>query len=177
MRRKIEIGDKFNGVEVLAKINSKFLCRCHCGRECEIMAVNLKSKNFRGCGCGRTKRGKNNSNFKGVGEIRSVFLSRLRFQAKRRNKEFDITIDDLSDIFEKQNHKCAISDIPLILPEIHMDIYSKKCNMSIDRIDSSKGYTKDNIQWVDKDVNMAKQSLSMKEFIELCRKVAHKWPD
>lgn len=45
-------------------------------------------------------------------------------------------------------------------------------NLSVDRIDSNKGYEPDNIQLVDKRINMMKQSLSNDEFIELCCKVA-----
>lgn len=44
--------------------------------------------------------------------------------------------------------------------------------MSIDRINSDIGYEEGNIQWVDKRINMMKGSLSNKEFIELCTKVA-----
>ena len=43
---------------------------------------------------------------------------------------------------------------------------------SLDRIDSSKGYTKDNVQWVHKDINYIKRDLSDSEFITLCKKVA-----
>jgi len=37
---------------------------------------------------------------------------------------------------------------------------------------SWKGYTKENIQWLDKHVNIAKRALEENEFIELCRLVA-----
>ena len=39
---------------------------------------------------------------------------------------------------------------------------------SLDRIDSSKGYTKSNIQWVHKDINKMKSDFSMLRFLELC---------
>ena len=42
----------------------------------------------------------------------------------------------------------------------------------MDRIDPDKGYIPDNIQLVDKRINMMKQSLSQEEFIDLCCKVA-----
>ena len=35
---------------------------------------------------------------------------------------------------------------------------------SLDRIDSSKGYTEDNIQWVHKDVNQMKMDLPEQRF-------------
>lgn len=44
--------------------------------------------------------------------------------------------------------------------------------MSIDRIDSSKNYENDNVQLVDKRINMMKGSLSNEEFVNLCTKVA-----
>lgn len=39
---------------------------------------------------------------------------------------------------------------------------------SVDRIDSTKGYTPDNVQWVDKRINFMKQHFSQVEFVELC---------
>jgi len=43
---------------------------------------------------------------------------------------------------------------------------------SLDRIDSSKGYVKGNLQWVHKDINMMKNHYNQKYFIEICKKVA-----
>ena len=43
---------------------------------------------------------------------------------------------------------------------------------SLDRIDSTKGYSKDNIQWVHKDINCMKMDFSQQYFIDLCVKVA-----
>jgi len=42
---------------------------------------------------------------------------------------------------------------------------------SLDRIDSTKNYTIDNIQWVHKDVNKMKMDFSQEYFIEMCRLV------
>ena len=44
-------------------------------------------------------------------------------------------------------------------------------NLSIDRIDSKVGYTKDNIQIVLKEVNLMKNTLSHEEFIKICKLV------
>ena len=45
---------------------------------------------------------------------------------------------------------------------------------SLDRIDSNKGYTKDNVQFVHKDINWMKQDFEQNKFIEYCKKVANK---
>ena len=43
---------------------------------------------------------------------------------------------------------------------------------SLDRIDSSKGYSKDNIQWVHKLVNMCKNKYNQEDFICMCKAVS-----
>ena len=54
------------------------------------------------------------------------------------------------------------------------DIYSLG-TASLDRKNSSLDYTKDNIQWVHKDVNYMKMSLSEKYFIKLCKLIARRF--
>jgi hypothetical protein len=44
---------------------------------------------------------------------------------------------------------------------------------SLDRIDSSKGYTLGNIQWVHKWVNLMKQDMTDQEFIEWCKTITN----
>jgi hypothetical protein len=40
---------------------------------------------------------------------------------------------------------------------------------SLDRIDSSKGYVKGNVQWTHKTVNIMKQAMSDEELIDWCK--------
>ena len=56
--------------------------------------------------------------------------------------------------------------------EPNLSLTLQQQNMSIDRIDSNIGYEVGNIQLVDKRINMMKGSLSNKDFIDLCCKVA-----
>ena len=42
---------------------------------------------------------------------------------------------------------------------------------SLDRIDSTKGYTIDNVQWVHKYINLMKHQLTQQQFIDFCKKV------
>ena len=41
-------------------------------------------------------------------------------------------------------------------------------NASVDRIDSSKGYVIDNIQWVYRKINRMKNDVSDMDFVDLC---------
>lgn len=80
---------------------------------------------------------------------------------KKGRKECGIntlTINQLIKMFEEQNGKCKLSNVKLSLNTNSNNI------VSIDRIDSNKGYTIDNIQLVSKIVNQAKNNLSMEDF-------------
>ncbi|WP_238595034.1 hypothetical protein, partial [Nocardia seriolae] len=44
---------------------------------------------------------------------------------------------------------------------------------TLDRIDSSKGYAIDNVQWVHKDVNMIKWELSEEVFLATCLEIVN----
>ena len=60
----------------------------------------------------------------------------------------------------------------------HLDYYTGEPildinNMSLDRIDSSKGYVEDNICITTIAINIAKNDLSKEDFIEMCKTVAN----
>lgn len=76
-------------------------------------------------------------------------------------RDFDIDIDYVMSILEEQKERCAITNIPL------MHRYNDGCAASIDRIDSSKGHVKNNIQIVCQWVNRAKNNMTNDEFIEI----------
>lgn len=44
----------------------------------------------------------------------------------------------------------------------------------LDRIDSSKGYIENNIQWIHKDLQFMKNTMSDNKFIKYCQLVADK---
>jgi hypothetical protein len=44
---------------------------------------------------------------------------------------------------------------------------------SLDRIDSSLGYVRGNVQWLHKDVNWMKNTLDQDRFIELCKAIVN----
>lgn len=87
-------------------------------------------------------------------------LSHLKKQKRSRVLDFEITVDDLLALWESQNGCCAISKYPMRYPE------SSLFSVSVDRIDPSRGYTKDNIQLVCQGINFAKNKYSNEEMIE-----------
>jgi hypothetical protein len=96
-------------------------------------------------------------------------ITTRKFRGKRPKLTFTISLKDLVNLYESQKHKCCFSGLSLE-PDLTKTLQEQ--NLSIDRKDSYKGYTLDNIQLVDKHINMMKGSLSDEEFIDLCVKVA-----
>lgn len=98
-----------------------------------------------------------NKKHKGVGELSKTRFSRIRHGAKLRELEFNITIEEIWNLFIKQNRKCALSGIIL-----------KFKDASLDRIDNNKGYIFNNTQWVHVDINFMKQAYDQDYFIKTC---------
>ena len=127
-------------------------------------AISMKEKLCISCS------NKNNNPMGLVGQIRVSFFNKYVTGALQRNKNWDIDIHDASKKLEQQNGLCALSGIKL-------DAGGSGCKLneitaSLDRVDNSTGYTKDNIQWVHKDINMMRGPLSVDKFIELCKLVS-----
>jgi hypothetical protein len=100
------------------------------------------------------------------------YFNATKTGAIRRGLSFNVTPKDLWDKFIEQEGKCALSGEKIELVSNYTGRSHSKQTASPDRIDSTKGYEKDNIQWVHKDLNMLKQNRTDQEFIELCHKVS-----
>lgn len=178
MKRGIKpiIGQKFGDWEVISEKTEKyqrwykFHVKCKCGVENFILANTLRTGRSTCCKtCG------NNKHYKGVGNLSSTFFSRILEGARVRNIEVSITIEDILDLLEKQNYKCALSGLPLIMSRTFSKDRTNQASSttaSLDRIDSSKGYVLGNVQWVHKDINIMKNKFDNQYFIEMCKKIA-----
>lgn len=94
------------------------------------------------------------------------FWNSMKRGAKYRNLIFDITMDDVWDLFIKQKEKCALTG-----KYIEFNRIKHKNTASVDRIDSKKGYLKDNIQIVHKKINRFKMAFSEEELLEMCKDI------
>jgi len=137
-------------------------CKCVCGKICSAVGAELRGGKTKTCGC--RKGIKSRRNFQGYGDISKSKWRVLVYNAEQRNIPFDLTIEQIDDLFKKQDKKCRFTGLPL-------EINGNKGTASLDRIDSFKGYTIDNVQWVHKDVNKLKGQFSEEEFIKLCRNI------
>lgn len=102
-------------------------------------------------------------------ELSPHILSVCKTHAVRRNIPVEITFEDILDVWRRQGGFCKYSGVPLTYKP-HQRA-SGENTASIDRIDSTKGYVKGNIQFVHKRINSMKNDMSEEVFIEWCRKV------
>lgn len=88
---------------------------------------------------------------------------------RAREKGFAINIDEdyLNELLIKQDFYCALSGVKLVSSRDN-----STNTISIDRIDSSKGYIKGNVQIVHKDANLCKRNLNEIYFMKLSDQIA-----
>lgn len=105
-------------------------------------------------------------------------ISKARFypsQIKRNRKRLDynLTLIDLHDQWEVQRGRCPYTGWKLILPKNSSGWNGERSikRASLDRRESSKGYTPENIQFVSIMANYAKNNFSEQELIEFCNAV------
>lgn len=158
------------------KIATKWLCQCECGKMHSASASNLKKGDTTSCGCSRSdwsrKRTKNKSGcWKGYEDISGTFWSIIKSGAKARKIPFDLKIEEAWQKLVVQNFKCAFTKEQLILAKTVEEKKRGIQTASLDRIDATKGYSADNIQWVHVDINKIKIDMSNNEFVAWCQKI------
>ena len=191
MKRKDYIGKTIGYLTVLEIFpKGKTKCQCICGVTRLFNWGDIRRGKTKGCGCRR-----NTLELRALAKERAIqfqkegILNRgyvkkdskcpfkyiLRMLNRPNRKPCNLEIEDLKKVWEESGGVCAYTKIKLILPIGSANpnpVISYKM-ASIDRIDSSKGYTKGNIQYVSRNINYAKGILShqeMLDFIDLIKK-------
>lgn len=158
----------YNNAHTLQVSNSKKVSCRSCGRKRNVAWAKIHYSDP-----------SQHSRWKGCGKIPGSYFWQTMNGAKSKNREFSITIENMSEQFEKQNEKCVYTGLDLTFGKCHTRrrgriYYGKDRTASLDRIDSSRGYTKNNIQWVHKDINIMKSNFSGQRFVELCDMVSQR---
>jgi hypothetical protein len=112
----------------------------------------------------------------GAGLVSGTLMTYLKRKAHERNLPFEITAEQLWNLFLKQEERCALSGVPITLSRV----INKQNNLdrtlitaSLDRIDNSKGYYIDNVQWIHKILNHMRRQYSVEEYVHWCTLVAN----
>lgn len=98
-------------------------------------------------------------------------INTIRNRAKKIKLPYDINQEFLEEKFTEQCGLCFYSKLPMTKN------VGKSNTASVDRIQASKGYTRDNVVLCCDSVNSMKNSMSYETFVELCENiVANKIP-
>lgn len=177
-----EPGTRFGNWTIIGPASKTWtsICRCDCGYEVENVTRNIVTGLSEKCvKCSRKEHcGGNHCHWKGGRLFGGHFMNQIRYNAKSRGFPFELTIEFLESLYERQGGKCALTGVP-----IHFGGHSPGQSSrpksgkfvcptaSLDRIDSLKTYLDGNVQWVHKDLNLMKMDFPQDEFFEWCKRV------
>lgn len=169
----IYIGQKFDHLTIVSlsdkKNNGKLAkCQCDCGNFHNRNLISLlRTQNsllrINHCGCLRGAEGYR------FGKIPNDAICGWRNGAKSRDIKWDIDLNHLADLFNKQKEKCAITGMDITFGSVFHKI---ERTASLDRIDSNKHYYIENVQFVHKDINKIKWDSDLDSFIQWCKIIA-----
>lgn len=100
------------------------------------------------------------------------YVNKLLTDINKIETEMELYKEDIIELYLKQEKKCKLSGELLTYymgPNLTKNNYEKKFNITIDKIDNNKGYTKDNIRLIGKAIYKMKSHLSDNEFFHICQ--------
>lgn len=176
------IGQKIDEYTVLEQVPSVdmfprrkdaryWLCKCSCGNvailtSSQLMNKKRPNKMCHSCVVLKKMTGEASPRYTGYKGLPGRRWRQILTHAKSRNLEISVTIEDIWNLFVKQDSKCALTGRQLKFGP------NSSSSASLDRIDSKKGYINGNIQWLHKDVQKIKIDLDQTHFISLCSEIA-----
>lgn len=155
-----------------SKNGARWTVLCDCGNVRNVQSSALRLGIATSCGKCKTHYA-----WKGVGQLSGNYFTRLKKGAIKRNIEFDVTKEQLWELFELQQGRCALSGVEIRLVRDAGGRGGYSQSASLDRIESSKGYVMGNIQWVHKFVNIIKWNIPEDNFIDWCRRISEHTKD
>ena len=141
---------------------SYYIARCVCGTDITLRLGDFKYTTS--CGC---KRGGRHIKPNHQAQKNSLYTN-YRVRAKSKNILFEITKTHFEKLLASDCYYCGsgVSNTYKSSPAVEDFYYN-----GVDRIDSSKGYTEDNIVPCCGRCNQAKNTMSVEEFLEWIKKV------
>lgn len=114
---------------------------------------------------------RNGSYKKVAGDISHQYFDHIRRNAESRNLEFSISPDYIWQLFIEQNRKCALSGRNININISKINNRKNEMTASLDRINSNKGYIIGNVQWIHKELQPIKMSLSNYQLFMICQEI------
>jgi len=88
-----------------------------------------------------------------------------------KNLPFTLTNEHLEEVWISQKGKCSLTNVKLIPGKGLKSKEVQKNLISLDRIDTNKGYEIGNVRFVSDLANTIRRNLSDKELLDICQKI------
>lgn len=175
---KNEQGKKYNYLTVLAEdvpvITSqgnksrRWIFKCDCGNTKSISPSNVFSGSTKSCGCKKKEITNKAINKYYDNKYKYPVERRLYSSYKKHGKDFNLSLEKFIEIVNQPCNYCGTEPIKTRFNKTKSK--SKKLN-GVDRINSSVGYTEKNVVSCCTICNVAKNTMSVKQFLEWVNKI------
>ena len=166
-KTKIDTGKKFGKLTILKfshqdkRWRKWYLTKCECGIEKTIMGSAMISGNTKSCGCLAKQIKHNRRISKNHSEVTAIILGYKR-HAERRGFKWLLSRKFVEKLIKENCFYCGIK--PSNIKRTKNSIGDGLLYSGIDRINSSKDYTEDNVVACCRGCNYAKSNMNIDEF-------------
>lgn len=170
-------GTRYGRLVVLARGDNKYsadgtprgatwTCRCDCGNEVAVTGHSLRTGNTESCGCLRVDRAFEKTSLPNGVAAKNKAIRNMKSNAERRNIPWELEDDHVVALTQQNCHYCGIP--PMHTSKARNGDFSYN---GLDRVDSGRGYSSDNVVPCCIVCNNAKQTLSLSEFLDWVERV------
>ena len=181
------VGKKFGRLTVVSMANErgnrgqiKWNCVCDCGNLHTVTGECLRGGKAKSCGCLKLEYIEKNKFKKNPNREEAILKVQYNHLIRRHNEKSSEEVIDFKTFCQLSKSKCHYCglDFSKSIEDRNSESKTKKKISSvvlkingIDRLDSSKGYTKDNVVPCCKYCNNAKAEMTKNQFLEWIKKV------
>ena len=151
----------------------KWECLCDCGNKHITSGESIRSGKSKSCGCLRKEAPPNKIKDRTLAIWTHLYNSTVIKRSKKKGYKIDITFDEFKELSSNSCFYCGLKDSSFLNDRWHNKELSKtvvKYN-GIDRVDSDKGYTKENSVTCCKHCNTAKNTMTQKDFYQFIKRL------
>jgi len=177
-------GQKFGKLTVVEMLKERgnsgqimYRCECDCGNKNHITSgASIRSGRSKSCGCNRFNP-HNKLEDREYAIKKYLYNSNIVKRSKKLKRYYDISLDEYIKMIEQPCYYCGNLHSNYANDRFNTKLNNKKTSdvvvyyNGIDRIDSNKWYTKDNVVTCCKYCNMAKSTMTQKEFKDWIERV------
>jgi predicted CopG family antitoxin len=148
------------------KRNQQLNRKSYCSRSCQGKDLITKNLPVEKRVYSHLQKGSKKDQYSGFRE----FLRRIK---NRKKHECNLDLPYLLNLWNKQEGKCIYTNIGMVLPDGRLK--GTMFTASLDRINSSLGYVKGNVQYTLTSVNFMKNNMSHEETKELIKLIVNNY--